>query len=197
MPRHSDFLTPVFTLFAVALFLFLPLATGYFIIQPLHERSRHVTVAIRRYSLLDFVALAVQLQVTLAACLALFGDSTDSFRWLVGGLLLVGVLAIWWGGVEAAVRAGISDSKRRAAMHLLLLPSTAAAMIGVDFALAMLGRFGYHFVEFGLQDPAMLMLLPSIVVVPASIMLRLVACWIVADAHLVPASSNKPAHEPT
>lgn len=111
------------------LYLVVPVVTGYVIVLPLHKRALTNKDVIRRFTMFDFLALAVQLQVYLAVCVALSRDLDVMALLPSAGLVFAGVVAMWWAGVEAAARAGVADTARRAAIHLVLLPGTATLMV--------------------------------------------------------------------
>jgi hypothetical protein len=119
-------------LFAFLLLLMAPVVTGYVIVQPLNDHLRGNKKAIRKFTLLDFLVLAVFLQVFFAACVAVrkrFEDGRPEILLLIAICCFVGLLALWWAGVEAATRANANDTKRRLAIHLLLLPGTVCMML--------------------------------------------------------------------
>jgi len=96
--------------------------------------------------------------------------------------VLLGVIASWWAGVEAATRAGIQDGKRRIAIHLLLLPGTAVMMVASDFALASLGGLYDWFQQGGSPDELLWPVVPAFVVAVCIYALRLLAHWIASGS---------------
>jgi hypothetical protein len=131
----NDSMTSMVWVTAMAVLLLAPLATGYFIIQPLNDQLRANKGAIRRFTLLDYCALAVQLQVFFAASVAINKRIEANSSLLITICAFCGLLALWWAGVEAATRARANTTRRRLAIHLLLLPGTAAMMLLSDLAL--------------------------------------------------------------
>jgi hypothetical protein len=119
-----------------------PLAMGYWLLRPLHLRSRDKRVAVRRFMLIDYVAFAVELQIFLAVAMYVLRDgyaSMFNFDLILLGAAALITLAAWWAAVEASARAKIGDWRRRLVFHLFFLPGVVATMVlaGVSiFAIA-------------------------------------------------------------
>jgi hypothetical protein len=126
-------------LLQIASFVLLPVSIGYLILRPLHERSRLKPIVVRRFTLIDFAAFAIELQVLLAICLAIWRNELPAIdvpsAVMIGISATVGMLTVWWAGVEAAGRADVSNWKRRLTIHLVLLPGTIATMLLCDASL--------------------------------------------------------------
>lgn len=125
-----------------ALMCIAPLAVGYWLLRPLHLRSRDRRVAVRRFMLIDYVAFAIELQIFLAVAMVVLRDGFVSVFILDLILLCAAALitlAAWWAAVEASARAKIADWRRRLVIHLAFLPGVVATMLmtGVSlFAIA-------------------------------------------------------------
>jgi hypothetical protein len=119
--------------------IFCPWLIGW-MCQPLKARARGTT-AVRRFRLVDLLALMLLLQACLAG-LAWFLPRGHAYGWLLAGALVVFVVAIsWWGGVELISRAGIDTAWRRLTFLGGVLPLVFAGALATGFALrAMLLR---------------------------------------------------------
>jgi hypothetical protein len=116
--------TPVYCL----ALLVLPLVVGYVILQPLSRRSDASRTPVRRFTMLDFMALVGQMQFVLVLLPILIRSEERLPASLIAVLMVLGVLAIWWAGVEAAARIHLRSTARRLLLHLVLLPGTVIMM---------------------------------------------------------------------
>ena len=116
--------TPVYCL----ALLVLPLVVGYVILQPLSRRSDASRTPVRRFTMLDFLALVGQMQFVLVLLPILIRSEERLPAALIAVLMVLGVLAIWWAGVEAAARIHLRSTARRLLLHLVLLPGTVIMM---------------------------------------------------------------------
>jgi hypothetical protein len=130
-----------------------PLAVGYWLLRPLHLRSRDRSVAVRRFMLIDYVAFAIELQVFLAVAMFVLRDGASGVVNLWGGfasvllldlILLVAAalitLAGWWGAVEASARAKIADWRRRLVIHIVFLPGVFGSMLLTGMSVFAIGE---------------------------------------------------------
>jgi hypothetical protein len=171
----------------IALLFIAPLAMGYWLLRPLHLRSRDRRVAVRRFMLIDYVAFAIELQIFLAVAMYVLRDGYESV--FILDLILMGAaglitLAAWWAAVEASARAKIADWRRRLIIHLFFLPGVVASMIlaGVSICAIAEQIFGGTS-EWADASYGGMYTLGTIALTAASAgVLRLVSAWICSEA---------------
>jgi hypothetical protein len=90
----------------------LTVAIAVWIGRPLSTQARG-TARVWRFRLVDVMALLILLQVCLAALVAAIAPPHWFLWYLALPLVLVPVVAMWWGGVELLGQLGVESSSRR------------------------------------------------------------------------------------
>lgn len=109
-------------------------ALGHWLLGPIHVRAPNVSLP-TRFLLSDFFWLMLQMQVVLAACVAIVGADAREFL-AITAVSLVCLVAVWAGAVSWVSRAGVQHPPRRAALMLFLLPATLGLMLAIPLSLA-------------------------------------------------------------
>jgi hypothetical protein len=93
------------------------------------DRLGRASLARTRFHIIDYICLMVELQLVLGAFGLLFRDRSDM---LIGAVLItLGIIFIWYKGVQRLSRAGIQDHRRRAVFNWIVVPVAYPAIIAL------------------------------------------------------------------
>lgn len=173
----------------------MPLLVGYAILRPLSLRTDANRTPVRRFTMLDFLALVGQMQFVLVLLPILIRSEERLPAALIGVLMVLGVLVIWWAGVEAAARIHLRSTARRLLLHLVLLPGTVIVMPASAIMASLVPVMSYDLFQAAPDWESLGHCAIQIAVIGGSIyFLRSLAIWIAREPK-PPESTLDEAHQ--
>jgi hypothetical protein len=110
---------------------------GYFILRPVIRVAGTLEFP-TRFTIADFVVLAVFLQAVLGFFVQFRGATENRETWIILLLLMcAAAVALWGAAVGFLSRAGIMNPAKRLLFLLVLLPATLALMAGLPLVVAL------------------------------------------------------------
>lgn len=121
-----------FAAFGFGLYALVKLAHWMF--APLERRVLEMT-PVRRYQVVDALALMVMLQYTLAPAMGLLRaiEARPASLTIWGLVAFVVTALVWWAGVELISRAGVAEPRRRFCFLVVGIPATFATSLLLSF----------------------------------------------------------------
>jgi hypothetical protein len=169
----------------VAGLIYLMARIAQWIFAPLERRSRGL-IPVRRFLVVDLLALMAMFQLPLAllAALAKLSEAPWGGRIVIGGAVFLLTGLVWWAGVELVSRAGVTDSRRRFVFLVVAVPLVFAGVPALVYGLPAFALMAFS------SHPALALVALPLVALPYGC--RRIVTWVAGEEAAPSGDSSDP-----